>query len=161
MTSGPNTTSSTQPVTEPRLRLKPAAPATGHVDGAWWPRTRDLAAELPALLAALAARLGRIDRVTYHLGDWPDPPRRVTFDDSVVRLEGFRSQASGSLTVIGWNRHRTTLLVVPPETSADVAQHTLTTAADPGNTDDSAQPLAAPGAAAEREQTTRGVPLRS
>lgn len=128
MPSGPNTTLST----EPRLRLKPAAPATGHADGAWWPQTRDLAAELPALLAELAARLGRIDRVTYHLGDWPDPPRRVTFDDSVVRLEGFRSQPSGSFTVIGWNRHRTTLLVVSPETSPDVAQHALAAAAAPG-----------------------------
>ncbi|MGK3205744.1 DUF5994 family protein [Amycolatopsis sp. MEPSY49] len=145
MPSGPNTTLATPPVTEPRLRLKPAAPATGHVDGAWWPRTRDLAAELPALLAALTARLGRIDRVTYHLGDWPDPPRRVTFDDGVVRLEGFRSQPTGSLTAIGWERQRTTLLVVPPEAGADAAQHALTTAADPDNTDDSTELLAAAG----------------
>lgn len=98
MLSGPNTTLSTEP-------------AAGHVDGGWRPPTRDLAAELPALLAALTPRLGRIDRVTYHLGDWPDPPRRVTFDGNVVRLEGFRSQASGSLTAIGWDRQRTTLLI--------------------------------------------------
>jgi len=134
MPSGPKTI---PPVTEPRLRLKPPARATGHVDGAWWPRTSDLAAELPALLAALTGRLGRVDRVTYHLGDWPDPVRRVTFDDSVVRLEGFRSQPSGSLTVIGWDRHRITLLVVPPETTPGVAQNVLATAADADNTDDS------------------------
>ena len=145
MPSGPSTTLFTQPVTEPRLQLKPAAPATGHVDGAWWPRTRDLAAELPTLLAALTARLGRIDRVTYHLGDWPDPHRRITFDGNVVRLEGFRSQPSGSLTVIGWDRHRMTLLVVPPETGPDAAQHALTTAADPGNTGDSTHLPAAAG----------------
>ena len=30
-----------------RLRLKPKAPRTGYVDGAWWPRSHDLAAELP------------------------------------------------------------------------------------------------------------------
>ena len=161
MPSGPNTTLSTQPVTEPRLRLKPAAPVTGHVDGAWWPRTRDLATELPALLTALATRLGRIDRITYHLGDWPDPPRRITVDDSVVRLEGFRSQPSRSLTVIGWDRHRMTLLVVPPEASSDLAQHALATAADPGNTHDSAQLLAAPGTATERAQADSGSPLRA
>ena len=34
-----------------RLRLKPRGPVTGFVDGGWWPRSRDLAAELPALLA--------------------------------------------------------------------------------------------------------------
>ncbi|WP_086853487.1 DUF5994 family protein [Amycolatopsis kentuckyensis] len=149
MPSGPNT-SSAQPAAEPRLRLKPVAPATGHVDGAWWPRTADLAADLPALLTALVTRLGRIDRVTYHLGDWPAAPRRVTFDDGVVRLEGFRSQPPGSLTVIGWNRHRTTLLVVPPATSPEVAEHALTTAAEPGNTDDSAQLLAATAAGGAR-----------
>jgi hypothetical protein len=33
-----------------RLKLKPKAPTTGYVDGAWWPRSRDLSAELPALL---------------------------------------------------------------------------------------------------------------
>jgi hypothetical protein len=45
-----------------RVQLKPASPTTrdlGHVDGAWWPpRPRDLTAELPALVTALATRLG-------------------------------------------------------------------------------------------------------
>ncbi|MEU4674636.1 DUF5994 family protein [Amycolatopsis sp. NPDC023774] len=157
MLSGPNTTLSTQPVTEPRLRLKPAAPATGHVDGAWWPRSRDLAAELPVLLAALAARLGRIDRVSYHLGDWPDPPRGVTFGESGIRLEGFRSQPSATLTVIGWDQHRTTLLVIAAETDPDAAQDALTTAADPDNTSDSTHLLAAAG----HQHTNSGAPLHS
>ncbi|MEV6825123.1 DUF5994 family protein [Amycolatopsis sp. NPDC051102] len=139
--------------------MKPAAAAAGHVDGAWWPRTSDLTAELPALFTALVGRLGRIDRVTYSLGDWPASPRRVTFDEGVVRLEGFRSQPSGSVTVIGWNRHRTTLSVVPPATSPDVAERVLTTAADPGNTDDNAQLLAA--APTGREQTPGGIPVLS
>lgn len=124
-----------------------------------WPRTRDLTAELPALLAAVAARLGRIDRVTYHLSDWPTPHRRVTFDDRVVRLEGFQSQQSDSLTVIGGNRDRLTLLVVPPDTSPVVANHALATAADRGNTDDSTQLLAARGGAAERRQAKGVIPL--
>jgi hypothetical protein len=36
-----------------RLRMKPRGPVTGFVDGAWWPRSRNLAAEVPALLAEL------------------------------------------------------------------------------------------------------------
>src|SRR5438270_1009005 len=160
MPSGSNTLTTTVPATEPRLRLKPEAPATGHVDGAWWPRTRDLTAELPALLTAVAARLGRIERVTYHLTDWPAPRRRVAFGDRVVRLEGFRSQPPDTLTVIGGDRHRLTLLVVPPGTSPDVAQHALTIAADRDNTDDRAHLLAARGTAAEHRQTKDGdVPL--
>jgi len=125
MLSGSNT-----PPTS-RLSLKPAAPTTGNVDGAWWPRSRDLAAELPALLAAVADRLGRIDRVTYHLADWPAAHRRIVVGDHVVRLEGFRSQEPGSLTVIGWDRHRLTVRVIPPETGPDAAQRVLTRAVEP------------------------------
>lgn len=153
MPSGSNTTIPSTPATSPRLRLKPAAPATGHVDGAWWPRTRDLAAELPALLAAVTGRLGRIDRVTYHLADWPVPGRRIVVDGHVVRLEGFRSQEPATLTVIDWDRHRLTVLVVPPETGPGAAQHILTTAADPANTDAGARLFAAAGPA------EGGVPL--
>jgi hypothetical protein len=51
-----------------RLRLRPKALTTGYVDGAWWPRSRDLAAELPALLAVLTVRLG---------GFWSRPPHTV------------------------------------------------------------------------------------
>jgi hypothetical protein len=127
MPSGPNTSSSK---TEPRLQMKSATPAAGPVDGAWWPRSRALADELPPLLDAMTARLGRIDRVTYHLADWPAPHRRLPFDDGVVRLEGFRSQAAGSLTVIGWNRNRLTLRVVAPETEPGAARQALTEGAD-------------------------------
>ncbi|WIY02986.1 DUF5994 family protein [Amycolatopsis mongoliensis] len=155
MASDSNTRITSVPATEPRLRLKPAAPATGHADGAWWPRTRDLAAELPSLLAALGSRLGRIDRVTYQLGEWPAPARRLTVDGHVVRLEGFRSQRAGSLTVISWDRRRLTLLVVPPETGADAAEHALTTAADEGTTEDSTHLLADRGPATEHQA---GVP---
>ena len=50
-----------RPIEDPRvrLRLKPKAPTTGWVDGGWWPRSRDLAAELPGLLSVLAVRLTR------------------------------------------------------------------------------------------------------
>jgi hypothetical protein len=142
--------------TQLRLRLKPVAPATGHVDGAWWPRSRDLSAELPSLLAELGARLGRIDRVTYQLGEWQEPDRRLAVEEHVVRLEGFRSQRADSLTVVAWDR-RLTLLVVPPETDSDTAQQALTTAAAEGNTEDSTQLLASRGT--EHSQAKDGVPL--
>ena len=58
-----------------RLRLKPKAPRTGYVDGAWWPRSHDLAAELPTLVEVLAVRLGPVGRVAYSIGAWDTPPR--------------------------------------------------------------------------------------
>lgn len=117
-----------------RLRLKPKAPTTGHVDGAWWPRTRDLPAELTDLLAELAVRLGRIDRVSYHLGDWNPAPRKIAVEGSVVRLAGYRAQHPDTLDMLAAGR-RLTLLVVPPGTPPLVAHRALMTAAHRGNAD--------------------------
>jgi Family of unknown function (DUF5994) len=60
----------TPPQHTPRLRLKPRAPTSGYVDGAWWPNSDDLPTELPDLLAVLSVRLGPIDRVIYNLAEW-------------------------------------------------------------------------------------------
>ncbi len=60
----------------------------------------------------------------------------MAFDGGDVRLEGFRSQHSGTVTVIGaWGRHQVTLLVIPPGTDPDLAQRMLMTAAHRGNED--------------------------
>ena len=118
-----------------RLRLKPKAATTGEVDGGWWPRSRDLAVELPGLLAVLAVRLGRIERVSYHLGDWDPTPARLSVEGGVVRLGGYRTQHADTVDVLA-ARQRVTLLVVPPETSAQAAHEALMTAGRRGNTDD-------------------------
>ncbi|MFB9924097.1 DUF5994 family protein [Amycolatopsis halotolerans] len=130
----------------PRLRLKPAGPATGYVDGAWWPYTRELAVELPALLAMLAARLDRIERVAYHLAAWTPAQRRLTVDGSPIRLEGFRAHHADTVTVTGGRGlHRLALLVVPPETEPADAHRILATAAHRGNLDTVETLLAAHG----------------
>nr|WP_246257633.1 DUF5994 family protein [Amycolatopsis anabasis] len=120
-----------------RVQLKPQVSSnTRFVDGAWWPRSRNLSAELPALLAALRPRLGRIERITYNLSIWDLAVRKAAIGDHVVRLDGFFSQAPDLVTVVGSSgRTRLTLLVVPPET-ADVAAHrVLMTASRPDNVD--------------------------
>src|SRR5690348_7441744 len=140
MTSAPTTPRPTSPATADgdapqrlRLRLKPKAPATGFVDGGWWPHSWDLAAELPDLLAVLAVRLGHIERVSYHLGEWGPTVRKISNGGSVVRLEGFRTQHVNTVDVLA-ARQRVTLLVVPPEISAQAAHAALMTAGRPGNT---------------------------
>ena len=50
------------PQETPRLRLKPKGLPTGRVDGAWWPHSDDLAAEIPDLVAVLSVRLGQHQR---------------------------------------------------------------------------------------------------
>lgn len=66
----------TPPVQTPRLRLKPKAPHSGYVDGAWWPHSADLTAELPDLLSVLSVRLGPIGRVIYNVNEWAKPPAK-------------------------------------------------------------------------------------
>jgi Family of unknown function (DUF5994) len=124
-----------------RLKLKPkTAIAVGQVDGAWWPRSRDLALELRALLPVLAVRLGRIERVTYHLGDWDPSARKIVVDGSVVRLGGFRSQRVCTVDVLA-ELHRVTLLVVPAGSAPVSAHRVMLTAGHRDNTDSVAELL--------------------
>jgi hypothetical protein len=118
-----------------RLKLKPKAPTTGYVDGAWWPRSYDLSTELPALLAVLAIRLGHIQRVSYNLTTWDTVPRRIHVDGQQIRLGGFRTQHPNTVDVIGSNGTRVTLLVLPPATNLAAAHRILMTAARRDNND--------------------------
>jgi hypothetical protein len=43
-------------------------------------QSRNLSTELPALLAVLAVRLGRTERVSYNVTAWDTAPRRITVD---------------------------------------------------------------------------------
>ena len=67
----------TPPVHTPRLRLKPKAPQSGYVDGAWWPHSEDLTAELPDLLSVLSVRLGPIGRVIYSVNEWANATCKI------------------------------------------------------------------------------------
>ncbi len=86
-------------------------------DGAWFPRSRDLAVEVPELIAALDRHGVRVERFTYALDAWLPAPRKVVVGGRVVRTGGFRSMDPGTvcLTWAGGNK-RADLLVVPPET---------------------------------------------
>jgi hypothetical protein len=123
----------TGPENTPRLRLKPKAPVSGHVDGAWWPQTDDLTAELPDLLAVLSVRLGTIDRVMYNLAEWAQMPKRLVTGGRAVRLDGYRLQPANTLQVLGLGREKILLLVVPPHTDPDVAHEAMMTAAAPSD----------------------------
>jgi hypothetical protein len=114
--------------------LKPKAPVSGYVDGAWWPHSKDLAAELPDLLAVLSVRLGRISRVLYRLGEWTTSPARMSTAGRTIRLDGYRRQPVNTVEVLGLNGTKLALLVVSPDADADQAHATMMAAAGPGNT---------------------------
>jgi hypothetical protein len=149
MTSGPHTHTAPHPPL--RLRLKPKAPATGYVDGAWWPRFRDLTVELPALAEVLAVRLGRIERVAHALSAWDTVPSRFEVDGYRVRLEGFTYQDQNIIHLTGANHGRISLLVVPSEMTDPAGHDALMAAGRRGNTDRPDQILAATGVPAARQ----------
>jgi hypothetical protein len=123
----------TPPERTPRLRLKPKAPLSGYVDGAWWPHSDDLAAELPDLLAVLSVRLGPIDRVIYSLNEWAKAPKKLATDGRTVRLDGYRLQPVNTVEVLGLNCKKIVLLVVSPQADPDQAHAIMMTAAGPNN----------------------------
>jgi len=165
MTSGPHLHLATPPatmVTEPprqtlRLKLKPKAPTTGYVDGAWWPRSWDLSTELPALLAVLAIRLGHVSRVSYNLTTWNAAHRRLNVDSHQVRLGGFHAQHPHTVDVIASNGTRLTLLVLPPATHPATAHPIMMIAARRNNID-SIDQLLTPLATTKPGPTTNDLP---
>jgi hypothetical protein len=118
-----------RPEHTPRLRLKPKAPTSGYVDGAWWPHTDDLRTELPDLLAVLSVRLGPIDQVLYNLTEWAQAPKRLTTDRPAVRLAGYHRQPVSTIEVRSANRGSIVLLVVPAETDPERAHDVMMAAA--------------------------------
>ena len=123
----------TAPEHTPRLRLKPKAPQIGSVDGAWWPHSENLTAELPDLLSVLSVRLGPIGRVIYNLDEWASAPRKFATAGRTVGLDGFRLQSANTVEVLGLNGKRIVLLVVSSEADAEQAHAIMMTAACPDN----------------------------
>lgn len=121
------------PEKTPRLRLKPKAPPTGYVDGAWWPHSNGLPNELPDLLAVLSVRLDAITRVMYNLDEWATAPEKLLTGGRVVRLDGSPLQATSTLEILGINRKTILLLVVPPHIDPHSAHETMMAAAAPNN----------------------------
>jgi len=105
----------------PRLWLKRKAPATGYVDGAWWPHSTELIDELPDLLAVLAVRLGVVERVTYRIGEWSDGPRKLLVGGRMVKLDGYRRQPPSTVGITDGRGNEIVLLVIPAETHPDRA----------------------------------------
>ncbi len=137
----------TPPIHTPRLRLKPKAPQNGYVDGAWWPHSADLTAELPDLLAVLSVRLGPIGRVIYNVNEWATPPAKLATGGRTVRLNGYRRQPVNTVEVLGLNRNKIVLLVISPQTDSDQAHAIMMSAAGPSNasTAESLLMISAPG----------------
>ena len=122
----------------PRLHLQPDGSAYSLLDGGWWPRSADPAAELPGLILALDERHGPITRMMLGMADWnPSRPRRLRVSgpsgSRVVRLGWFATMPAGLLTSTSGSGRRIDLLIVPPDTSEQDAQAAMDQAVQAGN----------------------------
>ncbi|MEU3916038.1 DUF5994 family protein [Streptomyces sp. NPDC029721] len=116
-----------------RLSLTPKTALAGRLDGAWWPHSRDLEAELPALAAALDETWGRITRVSVNPSRWPVVPRTVAVAGHLLHVGWFTEQDPDKLILLSYTVGRWDLLVIPPETEPAAAARLLAAAAIPGS----------------------------
>jgi hypothetical protein len=113
-----------------RLVFAPSPTAQGVVDGSWWPRTRDPAAELPALIAAVTDRLGMVNRIALNADAWDTRPQQITtVDQQMVRLDWPDASDAHTIRVTGDDSSHLDLLVIPPDTATNLALTCLAIAA--------------------------------
>jgi hypothetical protein len=125
------------PPAKPRLLLQRHGAGPAPLDGGWWPRSADPAAELPGLILDLDRLHGRITRVLLGAADWnASRPSRLQLGGAgsrVVRLGWFASMPAGLLTAISASDQRTDLVTIPPNTSEQDAAAAMEQAAQDGN----------------------------
>ncbi|MFF8275370.1 DUF5994 family protein [Streptomyces lateritius] len=124
------------------LRLETARSRQGVLDGAWWPRTRDVEQELPPLVAVLTEHLGPITRVGLDASAWNGVPTRLVVDDRVVHLDSFPVGDDTVLITRGENDHFA-LMVVPPDTAPEAARTAMARAVHAENVTHAAEILVA------------------
>ncbi|MEZ0064527.1 hypothetical protein ABIA32_000515 [Streptacidiphilus sp. MAP12-20] len=125
----------TRPQARPSLRLAltPDGPRP-RLDGAWWPHSRNLAAQLPDLIAELDRTWGRITRAAVHDTAWTQLRHSVPTGSHDIRVNWYDSAHDPhAITLFSYRIGEWELLVVPPETAPWRAKQLMTAAAHPGN----------------------------
>ncbi|WP_329561334.1 DUF5994 family protein [Kitasatospora sp. NBC_01266] len=123
------------PIDHPvRLSLAPDGVRAGRLDGAWWPRSRDLLLEIPSLAAELEKQWGEVLRITVNPAQWPVIPRRIPVAGHLVHVGWFsEEQDQHMIMVCSYTPRRLELLVVPPATDIVDAARLMARAADPAS----------------------------
>jgi hypothetical protein len=125
---------SAQRPTTCRISFRQPVSRTGSIDAAWWPRSNDLAAELPALLEVFWTAGREMTRVSYHLESWTPAPRKLRIAGRLIRAGGYHYGSPHQMTVTDdWRKDSADLLVIPFDTDPAIAERELATAAEAGN----------------------------
>ena len=114
---------------EGRLSLDLATARRAGINGGWWPRSRDAAAELPGLITELSTRAGPVSRVALQVSAFGKIPHQLTVGGRRVRVAWFRYMNTHTAILTMADRDDVTLLVVPPEANPVAAAEALRLAA--------------------------------
>ncbi|MER5184285.1 DUF5994 family protein [Streptomyces sp. NPDC002896] len=114
------------------LRLETTGSREGMLDGAWWPRSRDIGSELPGLISALTEHLGPITRVGLDADAWDSLPTRLIIDDRVVHIVSY-PVGDDTVLITRGDRDHFALLVVPPDATPDAAHAAMARAVQADN----------------------------
>jgi hypothetical protein len=125
VTAGAVSVSAARP---PRLRLEPTGSHRTLLDGGWWPRSVDPAAELPGLVLAIDKLRGPVTRLVLNAEAWDPHPRRLEVAGRIRRMGYFTSQPTALLTARCDNGQRVDLLAAADAASTletdDLAEQT-------------------------------------
>ncbi|MFG2793753.1 DUF5994 family protein [Streptomyces sp. NPDC048419] len=127
------------------VRLETTHDREGVFDGAWWPRSRAVADEMPRLISALTKHLGPITRVGVDSAAWDGLPPRLVVDGRVVRIDG-SSTGDDTVLITRGDHDLFSLLVVPPDTPPHAARAAMTQAVRADNLKGAARILVDTGA---------------
>jgi uncharacterized protein DUF5994 len=116
----------------PRLYLDPTGSHQSMLDGAWWPRSRNPALELPSLILAIDALRGNVLRLVLAATGWDERPRRVVVGERAISIDYFGSQPASLLTAFCVSS-RADLLVIPPTAGFRTADAAMVNAMSAGN----------------------------
>lgn len=116
------------------LRLQLAEhPGRNHLDGGWWPQSRDLAVELADLVDHFPPRLGRIVRAVHSPPDWDPAPPLVPVSGGFVKVGSVPRDDTHLIHLTTSDGTVLRMLVVPPGFTDDQGDEALLAAGTAGN----------------------------
>ncbi|MFG2045244.1 DUF5994 family protein [Dactylosporangium sp. NPDC048998] len=118
---------------QPRLTLAAERMPNATLDGGWWPRSWEPAAELMGLIAALTEHYGPIRRLILNSRVWQTGLEPTAVDAGPVPVRWFSTAEPSLLVAITEPGDQINLLVVPPGVKAATARAAMDKAADPAN----------------------------
>ena len=130
MTASATTSTSSAPRVALRLQLRESSSAD-HVDGGWWPQSRDLQVEATDLIDNFPLTTGHIDRLLFSRPDWDNNVvgargvRRIRARLGTVKVGSFPSDDTKLMILSLSTGQRVRLRVIPSDTAPSEAARQL------------------------------------